>query len=782
LVYAMAGSLWIQEVGTTTARQLTAGDGYDFQPDCSPVSDEVVFVRYNGESMELMLLDLKAGTTSALTSNRQVNVEPRWSPDGTRLAFVSTLVNGHFLIHVGKIQNLQLSGVVCVTPDRKSMTPRYYYSPWDHSINPEWSADGSTLYFVTNREEPHGTGNLTALPLSDPTSIHTVIKEETTWAMRPDVSPDGSRVVYASYLGRNWHQLWLLPVQGGNPFPITYGEYDNKNPRWSPDGQRIAYISNRHGNTSLWTISPLTGKDEAVLISSRIYLKSHKTIEIRVVDEAGQPVPARVSITDAAHRSYFPTDAWVHSDDARYPAISPYEQFYFNTQGSSEVVLPVAAATIAIRRGHLWQQVQRQVAAEESGVITIVLKKLNLPPSLQQSFSGDLHVHMNYTGHYLNSPAHLRQQAASEDLQYVFDLIVNKEQRIPDIRYFSAAPDPVSTPQTTIIHSQEFHTSYWGHLGLLGLKDHFILPGYAGYPQTAAASLWPSNSFIADEAHAQQALVGYVHPFLQEEIFPHQDSLLTNAAPVDAALRKVDYFEVIGFSDHRTSEYVWHQLLNAGLKLPAGAGTDFMANFANVRGPIGLNRVYVPWKENAAVNQFMKAVKAGQSFVSNGPLLQLQVEGTSPGDSLNVTSIRQVRVSGSLRSNVPVDHLEVMMNGKVAKVIQLTGDRRTADFSEKVAVKGPGWITLHAYNDQGHPDVFDLYPFATTNPVYLFAGNARIRSKAAGNFFIEWIKRMDRLSAMHPSWRNDAEKNAVHQQLMDALKYYESVVRTANAD
>ncbi|MFN8340041.1 MAG: hypothetical protein U0V64_00115 [Cyclobacteriaceae bacterium] len=112
LVYAMAGSLWIQEVGTTTARQLTAGDGYDFQPDCSPVSDEVVFVRYNGESMELMLLDLKAGTTSALTSNRQVNVEPRWSPDGTRLAFVSTLVNGHFLIHVGKIQNLQLSGVV----------------------------------------------------------------------------------------------------------------------------------------------------------------------------------------------------------------------------------------------------------------------------------------------------------------------------------------------------------------------------------------------------------------------------------------------------------------------------------------------------------------------------------------------------------------------------------------------------------------------------------------------------------------------------------------------
>src|SRR5262249_33526607 len=46
LIYSMAGSLWRQNVGTTTAEQLTSGAGYDYQPDCSPDGRWVVFARY----------------------------------------------------------------------------------------------------------------------------------------------------------------------------------------------------------------------------------------------------------------------------------------------------------------------------------------------------------------------------------------------------------------------------------------------------------------------------------------------------------------------------------------------------------------------------------------------------------------------------------------------------------------------------------------------------------------------------------------------------------------
>src|SRR2546427_11693146 len=120
---------------------------------------------------------------------------------------------------------------------------------------------------------------------------------------------------------------------------------------------------------------------------------------------------------------------------------------------------------------------------------------------------------MNYGGAYRNPPAHLEFQARAEDLHVVEALAVNKEQRIPDIAYFRTGPDPVSTGRFLLMHGQEYHTSYWGHTALLGLTDHYILPEYAGYPNTAAASLSPTNADVADLAHAQEALVGYVHPF-----------------------------------------------------------------------------------------------------------------------------------------------------------------------------------------------------------------------------------------------------------------------------
>ena len=155
------------------------------------------------------------------------------------------------------------------------------------------------------------------------------------------------------------------------------------------------------------------------------------------------------------------------------------------------------------------------VAAGQRSEVNIRLRPLDLPKNAQSHWvSGDVHVHMNYGGTYRDTPPRLVAQAAAENLSIVEDLVVNKEQRVPDIAYFSTEPDAASMADNLLFHGQEFHTSYWGHLGLLNLTQHFLLPGYAAYPLTAAASLAPDNAMIADMTHAQRG-AGRVCPSLR---------------------------------------------------------------------------------------------------------------------------------------------------------------------------------------------------------------------------------------------------------------------------
>src|SRR6266446_6414772 len=81
LIYSMAGSLWRQDVNSTIAEQLTAGPGYDYQPDWSADGRWIVYAKYNQDAIELCALDLTSKKAQPLTQDGSVNVEPRSSPD-----------------------------------------------------------------------------------------------------------------------------------------------------------------------------------------------------------------------------------------------------------------------------------------------------------------------------------------------------------------------------------------------------------------------------------------------------------------------------------------------------------------------------------------------------------------------------------------------------------------------------------------------------------------------------------------------------------------------------
>jgi hypothetical protein len=391
---------------------------------------------------------------------------------------------------------------------------------------------------------------------------------------------------------------------------------------------------------------------------------------------------------------------------------------------------------------------------------------------------------MNYGGAYRATPASLRAMAEAEDLHVVFNLIVNKEQRVPDIGWFTGRLDPVSTDRTLVRHDQEFHTSWWGHLALIGLSRHVLLPDYAGYAGTAAWSLEPSNGRIADLARAQGALVGYVHPF---DAVPEPEVAGDAAAyplpgfasgdpvglPIDVALGKVDFYEAVGLSDHRATNAVWYRLLNCGFRLPAGAGTDAMTNYASLRGPVGLNRVLVKTDGPLDEARFLAGLKAGRSIATNGPLVELALRPaeaagawSGPGDEIALGAGRHtLEARVSLRSIVPVDRLEIVRNGVVAASLPLTGEPSTLDATLRLPVSGSGWYLARAHAERSRHPVMDFYPFGTTSPVYVTVGGGSVRSLDDARYFVRWIERVRAAADSHAGWNTEAEKRGVLESI-----------------
>ena len=185
-------------------------------------------------------------------------------------------------------------------------------------IAPNCLDGGNDLLLVSSRGVAVGSGNvLRVTAIEDGMSeATTVLAEQTLDRTRPHVSIDGRRFVYTSTSGSadQYNNLYVQPTAGGEPYKMTFFEFDAFHPRWSPDGEWIAFISNETGLSQLMLLETYGGEIKSVAIREQHYKRPMGTLKVRVLEASnGTLTHNRIHLTAADGKFYTPLDAYARA-------------------------------------------------------------------------------------------------------------------------------------------------------------------------------------------------------------------------------------------------------------------------------------------------------------------------------------------------------------------------------------------------------------------------------------------------------------------------------------
>lgn len=289
--------------------------------------------------------------------------------------------------------------------------------------------------------------------------------------------------------------------------------------------------------------------------------------------------------------------------------------------------------------------------------------------------------------------------------------------------------------------------SYWDARPGSGLLLHHWLPP-AEVPQAL-----PSSRLLVMSKEAQRT---------PEQLPVHAEiqSLGARDVPIWLASGKIDSVQVLGphvtidglrapgveplvepepgrFQGPRRAgrlvEYLYWQILECGFRLPPSAGSGFGENTS----PLGYNRIYA-YAPHPTPSAWWQAVRDGQSFVTNGPLLRATVNGEVPGKLFTAPAGEKLELQVALTLTVadPVEYLEVVFNGGTLYRARLDEYARAGGVIPPLTVSESGWLLIRVVTD-----IDNTYRLATTAPYYVEVGGRPRISAQSVSLFQAWLER-----------------------------------------
>jgi hypothetical protein len=330
-----------------------------------------------------------------------------------------------------------------------------------------------------------------------------------------------------------------------------------------------------------------------------------------------------------------------------------------------------------------------------------------------------------------------------------------------------------------------------GHVTLMGLKS--LVPGYPDHGGTLEH--WKS--------HPHWDLMRALRATRQQNgtiFWSHISSLPGHELPIALALGLVDGVELLtwndptGFPNHwgpwqssgfSNAEFpvmrsmdLYYEFLNAGFRVPIAAGTDKFGEEI----PLGSNRTYVRAKEPTYA-AWLEATKAGKGFVTNGPMLELEIDGHQPGDVVEFKSTKKVKARVKARSILRFSQLDILMNGRIVghKITPVTvfyGDPPKSgiwsmEVEAEVELTESSWLAARVMD---HPDLIDrilprnLTVFAHTSPVYFLKDGAKVRKQPSIDYLTKYVQGTLHWLDSKPNFHLAQDATAAREAAQQALE------------